>query len=266
MLSRQFAQQGANALARRDLAEAERLCAQAVRSAPNDAEARRHYADVLWAQRRNDDALAQIETALELRGDDPSLLLRAAEMHLDVGRTADALREVQQAIDLNPKLAQAWLVRGRIHRRTGDSRQALADFQRALSYEPRNREGLEQAAAIYQQQDEPHRALVYLQALLDTYPTGEEPQSALTAQGLAYAAMQRHADAADALAAAARGPTPGADVLVLLAEAETAAGRPTEAFAAAQRALAAAPDDPRCQALLQRTATAMQPGGATMRR
>ena len=268
VLSRQFARQGVNAMERCDWSEAERLCAQAVRSAPNDAEARRHYADVLWARRRTDEALVQIETAVEIRPDDPHLQLRAAEMHLDVGRTADALADVQRAIDLNPKLPQAWLVRGRVHRRTGDPRQALADIQRALSFDPRNRDGLEQAAAVYQQLGEPHRALVYLQALVDTYPAGEEPQSALVAQGMAYAAMQRHADAADALAAAASGPAPGADVLVLLAEAQTAAGRPTEAFAAAQRALAAAPDDPRCRSLLQRTAIAMQPptADATLRR
>ncbi|MGC3966883.1 MAG: hypothetical protein QM775_05780 [Pirellulales bacterium] len=40
--SRQFVQQGVNALGKNDLSEAERYCSQAVRACPNDPNARRH--------------------------------------------------------------------------------------------------------------------------------------------------------------------------------------------------------------------------------
>ena len=268
LLSRQFTQQGVNALERQNLDDAERLCSEAVRAAPDDAEARSSYADVLWARNRRQDALHQMQTALDREPSDSNLLLRTASMQLDMALTDDALRNTQRAIDQNPKSAQAWVLRGRIHRHVGSVPQALADFQRALSYEPRNQEALEQAASICTERGNPHRALVYLQALADTYPTGEEPQSLYIAEGVADAAMQRHAEAATALAGACRGPAPGADALLLLAEAQTAAGRPGEAFATAQRAMAAAPNDARCQALFDRTQVALQPGsaGGTLRR
>lgn len=265
VLSRQYAQQGVNELARNNLVDAERYCSQAVRAAPDDAAVRMHYADVLWAQNRRDLALKQIETAVDKQPNDSEVLLRAAVMHLEAGRMDVALSEVQRVIGLNPKSAAAWCLRGRVHRQSGDSRRALADWQRALVYEPRNREALRLAADFYREFDDPHRALVNYQALSDTFQPGEEQPDVCVAQALTLAALGRHSDAAEQLAIASRRDPGRPELLLLLAEAESSAGRHGEAFQAAQQAVAAAPEDQRCRAVFLRMAAAENAGG-TLRR
>ncbi len=108
--------------------------------------------------------------------------------------------------------------------------------QRSLHYAPRSREALLQLSAeLYRKLDEPHRALVSLQALADTYSPGEEPQQLFIEEGLAYATLRRHADAAQALRQALRRGPPTTDLLLLTCEAESAAGDATAAFRAAQQ-------------------------------
>jgi cellulose synthase operon protein C len=265
VLSRQYAQQGINELARNNLSEAERYCAQAVRAAPDDAAVRMHYADVLWAQSRRDLALKQIETAVDKQPNDSEVLLRAAVMHLDAGRADTALSEVQRVIDLKPKSAEAWCLRGRIHRQAGDSRRALADWQRALLYEPRSREALRLSADLYREFDEPHRALVNYQALSDTFQPGDEQPDLCVAQAMTLATLGRHTDAAEQLEVACRRDPGRPELLMLLAEACSAAGRNGAALAAAEQAVAAAPDDQRCRAAYLKMAAVQNAGDAIRR-
>ncbi|MCE9604052.1 MAG: tetratricopeptide repeat protein [Planctomycetia bacterium] len=254
--SRQYVQQGVNALERRDLSEAERYCSQAIRACPDDPEARRHYADVLWEQGRPKEAIAQIEAALNHAADDTETRLRAAEMRLITRDYEGSLADVRRAIDVDPKSAAAWAMKGRILRERGELQQALADTQRSLTYEPRNRVVLRQSADLYAALQQPNKALCSLQALADTYGPGEEPQDLFVAEGFAYAALDRRYEAAKSLRAACeRGPATS-ELLLALAEVETSAGQSLEAYRTAQQAIALAPDDPRCRAMLQQTAAA----------
>jgi len=254
--SRQLVQQGVNAFERHDLAEAERLGSQAVRACPDDPQAHRYYADVLWEQGRPKEAIAQIETSLGKGGDDADTRLRAAEMRLLTRDYEGALADVRRVIDVDPKSAPGWAMKGRILRERGDLQAALADTQRSLTFEPRRREVLRQSADLYAALQQPNRALCSLQALADTYAPGEEPQELFVAQGYAYAALNRSYEAAKSLRSACeRGPA-STDLLLALAGAETSAGQSVEAYRTAQQAAALAPDDPRCQSMLHQTAAA----------
>jgi len=254
--SRQLAQQGVNALEHRNLDEAERYCSQAVRACPNDPQARRYYADVLWEQNRPKDALAQIDAALHNAPDDTATRLRSAEMRVITRDYDGALADVRKVIDVDPKSAAAWAMKGRIQRERGDLQAALADTQRSLTYEPKRREVLRQSADIYAALNQPSKALCALQALADTYAPGEEPQDLFVAQGYAYTALDRQVDAATSFRVACeRGPA-NSELLLVRAESETAAGQSLEAYRTAQQAAALAPDDPRCREMLQQTATA----------
>lgn len=264
--SRQYVQQGVNALERKDLDEAERLLSQAVRACPDDAEAHCQYAELLWQRQRLDESLRQIEMATKIDPNDAEILIRAGELYRQASRWQQAQSYAERAIDLDPKSAEAWLLRGRVLYQAGQTRHALADVQRSLHYAPRSREALQLSAELYRKLDEPHRALVSLQALADTYSPGEEPQQLFIEEGLAYATLQRHADAAQALRQAQRRGPPTTDLLLLTCEAESAAGDATAAFRAAQQAVAMAPADPRCRELLQRTAAAVPAPGTTLRR
>ena len=251
---RQLTQRGLSATERGDWPKAELLLAQAIQACPVDAEARRQYAEVLWRRGAKAEALAQLEEAIRLSTEDPALLVRAAEMKLDLGNVEAAFAGARQALDLDPTDCHAWAARGRVMQKSGQLRQALADYHRALSYDRNNREILLAIAEINRQMNQPQRALITLQTLIDTYPLGEEPQEPLYLAGLAYTALGRHDDAAAHLSRAlTRGPvTP--EILYRLAEAELSAGRPLKARAALDQALAKEPQHAPSHALLERLA------------
>jgi Tfp pilus assembly protein PilF len=148
----------------------------------------------------------------------------------------------------------------------GNPRQALADLQRALQYDPRNRESLRLTAELYRTIGEPQRSLVTLQALSDTYAPGSEPAELYVDEALTFGALARHDDAARSVRLAQQRGAAGPEILVLLAEAESAAGHTTAAYHAAQQATALSPNDPRCSAILQRTTAALPSVDGTVRR
>ena len=254
--SRQFVQQGVNALERRNLEEAERFGAQAVRACPDDPQAHRYYADVLWEQGRPKEAIAEIDASLAKAPDEAETRLRAAEMRLRMRDYDGSLADVRRVIDVDPKSASAWAMKGRILREQGDLKGALADTQRALTFDPRRREVLRQSADLYAALQQPNKALCSLQALADTYAPGEEPHDLFVAQGFAYAALDRKYEAAKSLRTACERGRATPDLLLALAEFETSSGQSMEAYRTAQQAVALAPDDPRCQAMVQQTAAA----------
>ena len=251
---RQLTQRGISAVERGEWERAESFFSQAIESCPVDCEARRQYAETLWHRGAQQEAVAQLQEAIRLSSDDPTLLVRVGEMHLAQGNVDAAIDLAYQALDLDPSAPRAWLLRGQAMQRAGQPRQALADYHRALSDEPDNREALLQVAELYRQIGQPQRALATLQTLSDTYPWGEEPQHLFVLSGLAYGALGRHDDAVESFRTAARHePTP--EVLFHLAQAELAAGHPTQARDAATRALALQPQHPPSLALLEHLAS-----------
>lgn len=258
LLSRQLSQQGVSAMERGNWTRADELLAQAVKVFPQDAEARFHYAEVLWHRGEQRAALEQIDEALTLSPDDARLLACAVQMKIGAGQCDEADELIERALDVDPKNASLWTLRGRLRRRRGEPREALADYHRALGYRPDDRETLLEVAELYRQLNQPQRALAALQTLSESYPPGEEPAEVLYLMGLAYDALGRHAEAADALASARdRGP-PAVDVLYRLAEAQFKARRQSESRQTALQVLALAPDHAGAVTLLERLSVAQQ--------
>lgn len=258
LLSRQLSQQGVSAMERGDWVRADELLAQAVKVFPQDAEARLHYAEVLWQRGGKTAALEQIDEALALSPDDARLLASAVQMKIATGQCRAADELIERALDVDPKNGSLWTLRGRLRQRAGQPREALADYHRALGYRPGDRDTLLQVAELYRQLNQPQRALAALQTLSESYPPGEEPTEVLYLTGLAYRALGRYAEAADALALALdRGP-PAAETLYRLAEAQLKAGRRSESRQTALRLLALAPDHAGAVFLIERSYVAQQ--------
>jgi tetratricopeptide (TPR) repeat protein len=262
---RRLSQQGVAALDRGRQQDAEALLAKAVAACPTDAEARRHYAESLWRRGARPEAIAQLEESGRLASDDALLWTRLAEMHLAAGQLELASKNAERAIDLDPRLPGAWAIRGGVTRANGRPGEALTCYLRALGYAPKDRSILWEVAELYRQQNQPERSLQTLQCLADTYSPGDEPGQVHDLLGQAYVALGRYDDAVESLSlAAARGkPTP--EMLCRLGEAQLLAGRPTEAAAAAQRALAMQPRHPPSLALLERIQLAQKPQGTITR-
>ena len=251
-----------NASDRGDWKRAETLLRRATDACPVDADARRQYGEALWHRGAMTDALAQLEEARRLNGEDAELAVRTGELYLALGRTEDARRMVDEAMRIDARFAPGWTLRGRIALAAGDPRAALADFQRSLGYAPDSYDVAIQVAETYRQLNDPDRALLALQSAAENFAGGEEPAQLLYLQGLALGALSRYDDAARVLAQAARRERPTAEVLYRLAEAEVRSGRAATAQATLQEMLAIDPNHAAGRALaaqLSATATRERP-------
>ncbi len=222
-----------------DSVEAERLLTGAVESEPTDVEARRHLAEAMWANGDHAEAVLHMETALQLAPGHPETVVRVGEMQLALGQTRGAEQRAEQALALAPSMPEAWALRGRVFRELGEPKRALADLQQSLAYAPQDKSVLQDVAVLQFELKRPRRCLSTLHNLLDRYPHGEEPQDVLWLEGLAYGALDRHADAAESLAEASNRGKPPAELLYHLAMASNQCGDATRAADAAERALVA---------------------------
>jgi len=248
---RQLLQSGKSALERGDCTTAESLLAQAIQAHPDDADARRCYADVLWRRGAQQEALVQAEEALRLAVDDPVIAVQLGEMNLAMGRLADARSLADKAIDAQPKGAAAWALRARIEMREGRNEAALADLHRALEHSPHDQKLLLESAELYRTLGRPKRALAVLAALRETY-AGAAPPRVSYLDGLALSALGRHSDAIDAYLAAIERERPNAELLSRLADAQLHAGQVAAAEQAARQALAVDPNHALARAIWNR--------------
>jgi tetratricopeptide (TPR) repeat protein len=258
---RRLSQQGVAALEQGKQPTAEALLAKAVAACPVDAEARRHYAESLWRRGAQQEAIAQIEEAVRLAGEDAALRTRLAEMHLASGQIELARQDADLALNLDPKLPSAWAIRGGAMRATGQPNEALADYLRAMSYAPNNRDVLLAVAELHRELNRPERAIQTLQTLADTYAPGEEPGQIHYLMGLAYVALGRYDDGVESISVAVACGKPTPEMLCQLGEAQLLAGRPLEAAGAARQALALQPQHQPSRNLLERVELARQPQG-----
>src|SRR5262249_35928347 len=114
-----------------------------------------------------------------------------------------------------------------------------------------------EVASMYRQRGQNARCLTAIYHLLDTYPSGEEPQPVLVMQGQTLMDLGRPQQASDAFLAAIQHGPPSADVYFCLAQSYSVGGRPNEAATAAQQAWAInGAHDPSRQLLAQLAAHA----------
>lgn len=257
--SRELCQKGVAAGERDQWQKAEGLLSAAVDACPDDHNARRHFAEVLWEKGNHKEAIEQLEEAGRLADQDATLLVRLGQMHLEMGQLEPARQRVEHALDLDPKLPEAWATRGRLLQVAGRTKEALADYHRALGLAPADPDIQLHIAELYTRLDQPQRALAALNSLADGYAPGEEPRQVLRMQGLAYAALGRHDDAAKSFTQASSRGDPDPKIFHLLACAEMAAGRPQQASAAAGQALAIDPNHQPSHEMLDRLRLAQYP-------
>ncbi len=248
---RQFSQRGIAAMDAGQWSKAESLFAQASQTCPVDADARRNYAEALWRQGNREAALAQMEQAVQLSGESPEVLLREAELRLELNQLELAQAKAERALGLNPRFAQAWVVRSRIEQQRGRSVEALSDLHRALHLEPSNRQAMLQLAEVNRSLNRPQAALASLQQLLETFADGQQPQQPLVLQALAFEALGRNGDAMDSMNLALRRGPATPDLLCQLARLQWSTGQSALAAQTVQQALTMEPQHSASQQLLQ---------------
>jgi tetratricopeptide (TPR) repeat protein len=236
--ARELSRQGVAAMEAGQWSQGEELLNKAVIGAPDDASSRRWLAEALWHRGAHEEAVVEIERAVECDKRNAELRVRAGEMALASGANDVALKHAEKAIGNDPALATAWALRGRCFRRLNQSDRALADLQHSLEFAPDRSDVLLEVATIYRERGLPERSLTTLHRLLDTYSPGSEPKPVLMLEGIVLLEMGRPQQACEALAAAKKRGQPTADEVFYLAQAYSAAGSPQQALEAANEALA----------------------------
>lgn len=201
--SRQLSLQGISARQQGDWERAENCYASAVQRCPADERARCGYAESLWKRGAREEAVAHMEEAVRLSGNDPERLVQLGRMYFDLGQLARAANQAGRAIAANRESPSAWALRGDVLRAQGNREDALASYHRALSLQPNSPEVQLSLVELYSQLNRPERALATLQSLIDAYPADGVPPEIRIREGLVLRKLGRHSAAADALASAA---------------------------------------------------------------
>jgi predicted Zn-dependent protease len=255
--ARELSRQGVAAMEAGQPQQAEELLKRSLAASPDDASARRYLAETLWRRGAQEDAILQIVEAIRLEPTNANLAVRAGEMYLVIERREAAVALAERAIRLDPTLAGAWALRARCFDKMNLPDRALADLERAVEFAPDRSDLLVEVASMYRRRGQNTRCLTAIYHVLDSYPSGEEPQSVLVMQGQTLMDLGRPQQSIDAFSVAIRRGPPSADLYYYLAQSYSAAGRASEASAAAQQALAInSAHDPSRQLLAQLTAHA----------
>lgn len=227
--ARELARRGQDALLRDSLPEAHGYFARALKTCPDDTDARFHLAKVLWQQGQAEQAIEEMDAAVRGSGGDPVWRVELGKMLLAQEEHEGALESAARALERSPELAAAWRLQAGALQATGQSEPALQAYHRALSCGDQSAFVLMQIAELYRDQGRPRRALSTLQRLEDELPAEEHPQQLAFLQGLACSALDRHEDAVDHLTVARQQLGDQPKILFHLAAAQFSAGQPKQA-------------------------------------
>ena len=180
--------------------QAELLLNEAIRHRPNDLETRRQLAEAMWEAERHDEALAELAELVQLHPHDANLRTQQATLLWDDKRGVDAARAADVALRLDPQSIDALFVKARADVSRGEYEGALASYVRLLQLAPDRLDARFELAEVHIQRGYPDQACPLLRDALPTAPsTCEQRADAEWRLGLAYAAAERWADAANHL-------------------------------------------------------------------
>jgi predicted TPR repeat methyltransferase len=156
---------------RDDLAQSERLIAEAVRIDPAVAAAHANLGNTLRLLERADDAMASYDRALKLQPTQARALKGRGLILWERGRYEEALACYETLLQVEPGYADGWIMKGSVLRKLGRNDEATASFAKALSFEHVDHpERLRYMLASFGAGDLPAASPVeYIRDLFDTY-------------------------------------------------------------------------------------------------
>ncbi|MEZ6090062.1 MAG: tetratricopeptide repeat protein [Pirellulaceae bacterium] len=116
-------------------------------------------ATIYRMQDQNDEAMADLNKALELQPRDAASLFARAEIHLNRDDTAAARRDLDKAMELNPGSVQGVLLRSYVSAQEGRLPDAINDMKLLVRSFPENATWAIQLATFYQMDKRPRKAI-----------------------------------------------------------------------------------------------------------
>ena len=109
---------------------------RAIESSPSYAPARQWYGEYLLQQRRNDEALIQLQEARKLDPLSPIINAELGEFYLHTGRLSEAKERIVRAIEIDPQFARGYAELAVYFRRIGEWAKALVAAETADRMNP----------------------------------------------------------------------------------------------------------------------------------
>ena len=181
--------------------QADLLLDEAIRNRPSkDAETRRQLAETMWEAGRHDEALAELSELVQLHPHDSKLHAQQAAWLWRDKNAGAAARAADVALRLDPQSIEALFVKARTDAARGEYEDSLASYVRLLQLAPDRLDARFELAEVHIRRGHPDQACPLLRDSLPAAPAPPEQRAdAEWKLGLAYAAAERWADAANHL-------------------------------------------------------------------
>lgn len=264
--SRQYVQQAVESIEQKEMGNASSQLALAVKTNPENLEARTMYADTLWNQGECDEAIRQMEKAVRHPEVTPELVVKLAEMYFERENYSLAQRYVSLGLRHNSGMPDAWVLQGKIHEIQNHPEQALAAYHQAAFYAPEDVKIQTLLAQQYLKNGKPQRALEAAQAAQEKSTTDTPPVEVLLCKGEALSQLQRNGEAVQVLAQANTLQPENPQILTALASAQFQNQEYSSALQNAARGLKLEPENAQCSAILHeiQSVAAARTGGNTV--
>jgi Flp pilus assembly protein TadD len=149
-------------------------------SSVDDANARRMWAAV-DNSKANEHELKALEDSLKKNPGHVPILVRMAQIHMDLGDKDQAVRRLREAVEAEPKNPQARLELGRALFESGDVHGAIRETNSLLEMDPYDIDGLYNLGAIYANLGQDDRAREYWTKAVSVDPDSESAQRPMNA-------------------------------------------------------------------------------------
>lgn len=193
--ARHLSLRGAEALQQKKYGDAESLFSEAIRQSPADERAQAGYAEVLLQKGQVQAAAEHMTSAVEISGENPDLVVRLGQMHLEQGELNLALQQADLALRNQRTHADAWALKGDVLRKQNQLQAALDCYHRSLIYQSDAPQVQIALAEIYRQLGKPQRALATLNNLADHHSEEQIPPRAWLLKGQALADLGEDVEA-----------------------------------------------------------------------
>lgn len=233
---------GQEAVQKGRLDQAKGLFSKAAEENPNDFRVRAKLAQTLYQSGETQQAISQMQHAVELSRGDSRMQVELGEMYLNARQWIPARRQAQVVIESNHRFAPAWALRGKTEKAKGNYELALADFQKSLGYDPDSTAVQMQIIDTYQLMGQHMQVLSAVEHALKSHPADRQPEEAIVAKSIALINLDQLNPAIDLLETASRREKASSEIFVRLSQAQLLAGQASQARLTLYRGKQAFPD------------------------
>ena len=262
--ARSWTNGGLEAMQSGHLQRAQGFFKRAAEQHPTDFRNRANLARAHFQSGEIENAIQEMEAAVELSGNDPWMTVELGQMYLAKGDLNMARQQADSAIAKVHNFVPGYTLLGQVSRHAGEYDQSLAYLHKAASLDPSDLDVPIELVKTYRSNNEPRKALAAIDQLLARYPVDSQAEQAILAKVDILTELDQHSTAIATLRQVMREQKPTAAVATKLVKLQLEVGKLTQARETIVRAQAKFPDVQEVQ-MLARQLSELAPEGTKLR-